>query len=93
MQTFLQQLAQIMDQKYILTHDQDKAPYLTDWRKRFTGKALAIVLPSSTAEVAKIIQLCAEHQIAIVPQGGIRAFVEAQPQTAVAIKSSLILSA
>ena len=70
MQTFLQQLAQILDQKYILTHDQDKAPYLTDWRKRFTGKALAIVLPGSTAEVAKIVQICAEHHIAIVPQGG-----------------------
>ena len=70
MQIFLQQLTQILDQQYILTQDQDKAPFLTDWRKRFTGKALAIVLPGSTAEVAKIVQLCVEHQIAIVPQGG-----------------------
>lgn len=70
MQTFIQQLTQVLGQKYILTQDQDKAPFLTDWRKRFSGKALAIVLPASTTEVARIVQLCAEYRIAIVPQGG-----------------------
>jgi FAD/FMN-containing dehydrogenase len=66
----LNQLSQLLDQKYILTEDQDKAPYLTDWHKRFSGKALAIVLPGSTREVASIVRLCATHQVSIVPQGG-----------------------
>ncbi len=67
---FLEQLRQIIDQQYVLTVDQDKEPYLTDWRKRYTGKALAIVLPRTSSEIAKIVQLCASNYISIVPQGG-----------------------
>ncbi|QKM64656.1 hydroxyacid dehydrogenase [Polynucleobacter tropicus] len=67
---FLEQLRQIIDQQYILTADHDKEPYLTDWRKRYTGKALAIVLPRTSSEIAKIVHLCASNNICIVPQGG-----------------------
>ena len=74
MSIFIEQLSQLLDQKYILTEDQGKAPYLTDWRKRFSGKALAIVLPGSTREVASIVRLCATHQVSIVPQGGYTGF-------------------
>jgi len=70
MNQILGELHQILEQKFILTADQDKAPYLTDWRKRYTGKALAVVLPKTAQEVAKIVQLCAVNQIAVVPQGG-----------------------
>ncbi|MBU3541508.1 FAD-binding oxidoreductase [Polynucleobacter sp. UB-Tiil-W10] len=70
MQNFINQLSTVLEQKYILTKDEDKAPYLTDWRKRFIGKALAVLLPCNSAEVSNIVKLCAEHQIAIVPQGG-----------------------
>ncbi len=70
MQKFINQLSAVLEHKYILTNDEDKAPYLTDWRKRFTGKALAVLLPSTSAEVSNIVKLCAEYQVAIVPQGG-----------------------
>ena len=70
MQPFLDVLRTIVSEQYILTADEDKKPYLTDWRKRYTGKALAVVLPSSSEEVAKIVQACAQNNIAIVPQGG-----------------------
>ena len=46
------------------------APWLTDWRGRFTGRALAMASPASTAEVAALMRLCAEHSVPIVPQGG-----------------------
>jgi FAD/FMN-containing dehydrogenase len=46
------------------------AAYETDWRKRFTGKALAVARPGSTAEVAQVVRLCAEHGTGIVAQGG-----------------------
>lgn len=69
-QEIIDQLYAISGQQYVLSSDQDKAPYLTDWRKRFTGKALAVVLPKSTEEIAEIVKLCASNQIAIVPQGG-----------------------
>jgi FAD/FMN-containing dehydrogenase len=70
MQNLINQLTNILDAQYILLDDQDKAPYLTDWRKRFTGKALAVVLPCNSTEVAQIVKLCTEHRVAIVPQGG-----------------------
>ncbi len=46
------------------------AAYLTDWRGAFTGTALAVVRPSSTDEVARVVAACASAGVAIVPQGG-----------------------
>lgn len=51
----------------------DKAlmePFLTDWRGRFTGRALAMASPASTAELAGVVKLCARHGVPLVPQGG-----------------------
>ncbi len=48
----------------------DAAPYETDWRKRFSGRALAVVRPGSTAEVAAVVRLCAASGAGIVVQGG-----------------------
>nr|WP_166175323.1 FAD-binding oxidoreductase [Altererythrobacter segetis] len=45
-------------------------PWLTDWRGRYTGKALGLASPDSTAQVAALVKLCAEHDVPIVPQGG-----------------------
>ena len=45
-------------------------PWLTDWRGRYTGRAIAMALPASTAEVAALVRLCGEHGVPIVPQGG-----------------------
>ena len=54
-----------------LTADADlMQPWLTDWRGRFTGKALAMASPATTAEVAALVALCAAHGVPIVPQGG-----------------------
>jgi FAD/FMN-containing dehydrogenase len=46
------------------------APYCTDWRGRYSGQALAVVLPGDTQQVAAVVTLCTKHSIAIVPQGG-----------------------
>lgn len=46
------------------------APWLTDWRGRFTGRALALASPENTEQVSKLVQLCARHGVPIVPQGG-----------------------
>ncbi len=45
-------------------------PWLTDWRGRYTGKAIGLASPGSTEEVAKLVDLCAAHGVPIVPQGG-----------------------
>ncbi len=70
MNGLIEQFSSILGEKYVLTQDQDKAPYLTDWRKRYVGKALAVLLPKTTIEVAKIVKLCAANHVSIVPQGG-----------------------
>ena len=54
----------------VLTAVEDTAPYLTDWRGRFTGRAQAVVLPATADEVAAVVGVCAEHRVPIVPQGG-----------------------
>ena len=45
-------------------------PWLTDWRGRYSGKAVGLASPASTEEVAVFVRLCAEHGVPIVPQGG-----------------------
>ncbi|MBL8517147.1 MAG: FAD-binding oxidoreductase [Betaproteobacteria bacterium] len=48
----------------------DTAPYLTDWRGNYTGKALGVARPATTEEVAAVVRLCSEYSHPIVPQGG-----------------------
>ncbi|MEO8332360.1 MAG: FAD-binding oxidoreductase [Gallionella sp.] len=62
-------LAAITDSAAVLTGE-SAAPYFTDWRGRYSGNALAVVLPTDTQQVAEVVRLCAGKRIAIVPQGG-----------------------
>ena len=48
----------------------DLAPHLVDARGRYKGAALGLARPKSTEEISKAVRICAQHQIAIVPQGG-----------------------
>ena len=54
----------------VYTAESDKAPFLTDWSKRYTGTALAVLKPKNTNEVAALVTLCQAANMAIVPQGG-----------------------
>ncbi len=45
-------------------------PWLTDWRGRYTGAAIAVAAPANVAEVSALVRLCAQHRVPIVPQGG-----------------------
>ncbi|WP_233281282.1 FAD-binding oxidoreductase [Sphingomonas changnyeongensis] len=54
-----------------LTADHERiAPWLTDWRGRYHGRADWLASPASTEQVAALISLCAAHRVALVPQGG-----------------------
>lgn len=58
---------------HVLTHEDpaaDLAAWEQDWRKRVHGKALAVVRPANTAQVAAVVRACAAAGTAIVPQGG-----------------------
>jgi len=70
MNSFLESCRATIGANYVITAPSDMAPYLTDWRQRFTGNALAIVKPGSTEEVSAIVRLCNTYGVPIVPQGG-----------------------
>ncbi|MGH8854847.1 MAG: FAD-binding oxidoreductase [Telluria sp.] len=63
-------LRSIVGDAHLVTDAPEMAPYLTDWRGRFTGRALAVVLPADTDEVARVVEACAAARVPIVPQGG-----------------------
>ena len=69
----LEQLRQICGAANVLTHDDpttDLSPWEQDWRKRVRGRALAVVRPGDTAQVASVVKACAAAGTPIVPQGG-----------------------
>lgn len=70
--TLLDALRHIVGSSHVLTADEngDLSAWEQDWRKRVHGKALAVVRPVSTQEVAAVVQACAAADVAIVAQGG-----------------------
>jgi FAD/FMN-containing dehydrogenase len=54
---------------HVLTEG-DLSSYEQDWRKRVRGKALAVVRPGNTQEVAAVVKACAKAGVSVVPQGG-----------------------
>ena len=57
-------------ERHCLTDPDLRAGYETDWTRRFSGTALAVVRPGSVDEVAAILRICEEARVAVVPQGG-----------------------
>lgn len=67
---FLEQAEALLGSRGFTRDPELMDPWLTDWRGRFTGKALALLSPASTQEVSEVVKLCARHGVPIVPQGG-----------------------
>ncbi|HEX5341336.1 MAG TPA: FAD-binding oxidoreductase [Duganella sp.] len=70
MMDFLTQCRAAIGEQAVLDTPDEMAPFLTDQRGRFTGKALAVLRPGSVEEVAALVRACAEHRVSLVPQGG-----------------------
>ena len=56
----------------VLTADShgDLSAWERDWRRRWHGRALAVVKPGSADEVAAVLRACAAAGTTVVPQGG-----------------------
>ena len=74
----LEQLRTIVGSANVLTEG-DLRAFEQDWRKRETGKSLAVVRPANTPEVAAVVKACAAAAVSIVPQGGNTGMVGATP--------------
>lgn len=69
MTQLLDTLRAIVGPAHVITEG-DLTAWEQDWRRRVRGKALAVVRPASTAEVAAVVKACAASGTSIVPQGG-----------------------
>ncbi len=67
---FLSEATALLGDRGVLTDVEAFAPYANDWRQKFFGKPAAVVFANNTEEVAQLVRLANEHNIALVPQGG-----------------------
>ncbi|HJT39837.1 MAG TPA: FAD-binding oxidoreductase [Sphingobium sp.] len=69
-QDIIARFQSLLGAKGVVADAGDIAPWLTDWRGRFHGRAAAILQPASTQEVAAVVALAAALGVPLVPQGG-----------------------
>jgi FAD/FMN-containing dehydrogenase len=67
---FVSQCRELIGADHVLVSDDDIAPYLSDWRGRYTGRARAVLRPADPQQVAALVRLCGVHRVPVVPQGG-----------------------
>jgi FAD/FMN-containing dehydrogenase len=67
---FAAALARDFPADFVSTDAGDLATYGRDWTRVVEPAAAAVALPRSTAEVARLLRLCAEHRVPVVPSGG-----------------------
>ncbi len=66
---FLSALKSALSEGVLLTGAEECIPYATDWTKT-PGQADAVAVPRSVAEVSKVLALCHQHAVGVVPSGG-----------------------
>ena len=64
------QLKAILGERGYVDAPAERAPFETDWRDQYHGKAALVLKPAATEEVARIVKVLAQARIGIVPQGG-----------------------
>ena len=63
-------LRSVVGDAHVLVDDDLRAPYETDWTRRFHGAAACVVRPASTREVAGVVDICRAAGAPMVVQGG-----------------------
>ena len=66
----LDRLNEVLGAEGLLLPHQDLARYEREWRGRFASSALAVARPASTGQLARVVAICAEMGLSMVPQGG-----------------------
>jgi FAD/FMN-containing dehydrogenase len=73
---------------FLLLDPADLAVYGRDWTRVIEPHPSAVALPRSTAEVSRLLRLCSEHHVPVVPSGGRTGLAGG----AVAARGELVLS-
>lgn len=66
----LDRIRQIVGPKGVVDDEATREGYLVDERQLYRGKAALIVRPADTDEVSRVMAVCYETGLGIVPQGG-----------------------
>jgi FAD/FMN-containing dehydrogenase len=66
----LDALRGVVGRDHVLADPELRAPFETDWTRRWSGEAIAVVRPSDVRQVSGVVCACAEHDAVVVPQGG-----------------------
>ncbi|WP_437821419.1 FAD-binding oxidoreductase [Sorangium sp. So ce1078] len=73
---------------FLSTDAADLATFGRDWTKVHEPRPSALALPRSTDEVSRLLRLCSEHRVPVVPSGGRTGLAAG----AVAAKGELVVS-
>jgi len=63
-------LVDVVGADHVLTAPDLRSPYETDWTRRFTGSARAVVRPADAEQLAAVVRACAADGTPVVTQGG-----------------------
>ena len=66
----LARIRQVVGDKGCIDSPEEIEPYCIAWRDNWHGAVPMVVRPATTGEVAKVVRICAEAGVPIVPQGG-----------------------
>lgn len=69
-ESLLAALNVIVGSAHVLIDSDVMESYSRDWTGRWSGEPIAVVRPGTTEQVAAVVKVCADHGVAIVPQGG-----------------------
>jgi FAD/FMN-containing dehydrogenase len=67
---FLEAVTESIGSDLIDTSAETLESHGQDWTRVFTPNPAAVAFPRSTQEVSKLLKLCSEHGLAVVPSGG-----------------------
>lgn len=67
---FLRRIASEFPSDFVSLDASDLDEYGKDWTKVYAPQPSAVVFPRSTAEVARVLALCNELRVPVVPSGG-----------------------
>ncbi len=88
----VEDLLAIVGPAHVLTDADLRASYETDWTRRWSGPALAVVRPATTRQVAEAVAACHAAGAAVIPQGGNTGLVGGSVPRAGSDRAQVVLS-
>ena len=87
--TFLNELISTLGADVAQRGSEVPERYWTDWSGTPPERPLALVRPRSTEDVSRLLQLCSQHRVPVVPQGGLTGLAGAAVPTGETVAVSM----